>query len=157
LFKKNVDHIKEWKLHEFPFSYYNPENILCNYNVVPFLSSVRRHNLGVFQRLCGCFQEMPWGSLGAHVLAQYQQNQNSPQEMFSLLGLPEEMFPMSSPFPPDFDLDSIDSWESFYKAKNYSFDNPAALVLEVPLTIWYLINKFHLKTAEPLSVGGIFL
>jgi hypothetical protein len=65
------------------------------------------------------------------------------------------MYPLSRPFPEDFDINSIDSWESYYNARGYSFDNPAAMVLEVPLTIWYLIKEFHLKTAPPLSEGGI--
>jgi hypothetical protein len=92
MFRKTVEHIKEWKLHDFPFSYYNSNKILCNYNAVPFLSSVGRHNAGVFQRMCGCFQEMPWGALGAHMLASFQQNQSSPELMFQALGLPEGNF-----------------------------------------------------------------
>jgi hypothetical protein len=66
-------------------------------------------------------------------------------------------FPLSQPFPADFDISSIDSWEKYYEIKGYALDNPVALVLEIPLTIWHLINKFYLKDAPPIPEGGLNL
>ncbi|KAJ3276599.1 hypothetical protein HDV01_004132 [Terramyces sp. JEL0728] len=159
-FKASVDHVQEWELHNLPFTYYNSETQLHNYNVVPYLTTVNKHNVGLFQRLCGCFNEAPWGVLAARLIAHYQQTKPTPDQMFATLGLPQEMFPLSKSYDegicflkPGFDSASIDSWESYFKARGYSFDNPSALILEVPLTIFHMINQFHMKTADPVPEG----
>ncbi|KAJ3324095.1 hypothetical protein HDV06_000636 [Boothiomyces sp. JEL0866] len=153
-FKVSVDHIQEWDLHNLPFAYYNKESQLHNYNVVPYLTTVNKHNVGLFQRLCGCFNEAPWGVLAARLIAHYQQTKPTPDQMFATLGLPEEMFPLSKPFDEGFDSTSIDSWENYFKSRGYSLDNPSALILEVPLTIYHMINQFHMKTAPAVPEGG---
>ena len=84
-FKKGVERVKEWDLHDFPFDYYNKEKILCNYNTVPLLNSQGKHNLGVFSRLCGCYSDIPWGELGRELLEKCQES-GEPEKMFQLLG-----------------------------------------------------------------------
>ena len=86
-----MDHANDWKLHDFPFTFYNAENILYNYNTVPFLTTVSKHNIGLFQRLCGCFQQVPWGGLTARILQHFQQTSPSPEDMFKFFGLDNEM------------------------------------------------------------------
>jgi hypothetical protein len=86
-----MEHIETWKLHDFPFTFYNSEKILHNYNTVPFLTTVSKHNVGLFQRLCGCFQQVPWGGLTQRILQHFQQNNPSPEEMFNFFGLDSEM------------------------------------------------------------------
>jgi hypothetical protein len=99
---------------------------------------------------------MPWGVLSAQMLSRYQQTSPSPEQMFADTGLDQEMYPLSKPFEEGFDISTIDSWKSFYEARGYSLDNPSALVLEVPLTIFHLINQFHLKGLPAMKEGGIF-
>ncbi|KAJ3371790.1 hypothetical protein HDU91_004935 [Kappamyces sp. JEL0680] len=152
-FKASMDHVADWNLHDFPFTFYNKSKILHNYNAVPFLTTHSLHNVGLFQRLCGCFQQVPWGGLNANLLAQFQANRPTPEQMFAALGLPQEMFPLSKPFPDGTDVSGIDSWSSYFQARGYSLDSPAALILEVPLTLWHLINQFHLKTAPAVPEG----
>ncbi|KAJ3000030.1 hypothetical protein HDV02_000982 [Globomyces sp. JEL0801] len=152
-FKATMSHISDWNLHDFPFTYYNKDNILNNYNVVPFLDSKKRHNVGLFARLCGCFNQLPWGAISAHLIQRFRTQQADPQTMFKSLGLPQEMFPLSAPFPADVDVTEIDSWKALYTAKKYSFDNPAALILDTPMTVWHCINQFILKRSEPLKEG----
>ena len=152
---KNIAHIKEWKLHDLPFTFYNNSKHLANYNVVNFLNQHRIHNIGIYQRLCGCYNEIPFGQLSYEMLSQFQATNANPHEMFQVLGLPEVMFPLSKPIKKGIDPLSIDSCKALYEAKEWSFDNPAALVLDVPMTIYYLINKYCLK--ELTTQGESFI
>ena len=65
-----------------------------------------------------------------------------PWVFLSHLGLDPELFPLSKPFSPDYNPSEIDSWEKYYKARGLSMNNLASLVLEVPLTVGYLIKKY---------------
>lgn len=103
-FKKTMLHINEWDLHDFPFTFYPKEKPLCNYNVVPYLSSISKHNIGLFQRLCGCFQQIQYGILGSQLLAQFQSSKDSQREVFNALGLDEELFPLSKKFDSGLDI-----------------------------------------------------
>jgi hypothetical protein len=85
-----MERLSEWDLHNFPFSFYGKSKILFNYNVVPFLASHLKHNIGLFQRLCGCYHDVPWGHLNANLLAQFQAEQPNAEQMFAALGLPQE-------------------------------------------------------------------
>jgi hypothetical protein len=86
-----MDHISEWKMHDMPFEYYNSSKILHNYNIVPFLSTHSKHNVGLFQRLCGCFSQVAWGGLNASRLISFHTSKPTPEQMFQDYGLPEEM------------------------------------------------------------------
>jgi hypothetical protein len=61
---------------------------------------------------------------------------------------------LSKSFPDTVDKSKLDSWESYFKAKNWSMGNPAALLLEVPLTIWHILNKYYLPKLPALAEGG---
>ena len=150
--KKDMDHIKDWKLHDLPFEFYNEKTQLANYNQVNLLSQKSLHNVGLFRRICGCFNQMGWGMLSAELIAQFQQTQPTPEQMFAATGLPREMFPLSKPFEEGFDVKTIDSWKKYFEVRGYSMDNPSALIMEVPMTIWHIINKFYLPKA-PLVPG----
>ncbi|KAJ3056373.1 hypothetical protein HK097_007210 [Rhizophlyctis rosea] len=142
-FKTNIERIQKDKLHDLPFTYYNNQTQLASYNQVTFLIQHDVHNVGVFRRLCGCYQENPYGELAAEQIAQLQQmGQQDPVLRFRMFGLSMDLYPLSADLPADVDPRSIDTWKKFYEVRKLAFDNPAALVLEVPLTIWHIINKY---------------
>ncbi|EGF82527.1 hypothetical protein BATDEDRAFT_34496 [Batrachochytrium dendrobatidis JAM81] len=145
LLKINVAHLEEWKLHNLPFDFYTEKSPLASYNQVPFLSQQGYHNVGIFRRLCGCYNNVACGEMAANMLAQIQDTNPSAQEKFTMLGLPDEMYPLSKPFPKDFDVNTIVDWKTLFEARGWSFDNPAALVLDIPMTIWYLTNRFVIQ------------
>ncbi|KAI8911062.1 hypothetical protein EDD86DRAFT_204302 [Gorgonomyces haynaldii] len=151
--KKDMDHIKEWKLHDLPFDYYNNKTQLHNYNQVPFLASKNLHNVGLFRRLCGCFNNLGWGVLSGQMIAHFQQTQPTPEGMFEVTGLPKDLFPLSKPFDEKVDKTKIRSWKDYMEKRGYPLDSPAPLVLEVPLTIWHIINKFYMPKAPKLKDG----
>lgn len=142
-------------MHNFPFDYYTQKDMLCNYNLVNVLEKNSLHNVGLFRRLCGCFRSKGWGQLGAEYIEAFQSSPPTPQQMFDVTGLPAEMFPLSKPFDEGYDVSQIDSWEKYMTVRGYSMNNLAPLVLEVPLTIWHIINKFYMPTAPKLKNGGI--
>ncbi|KAL2919138.1 hypothetical protein HK105_201411 [Polyrhizophydium stewartii] len=144
-FKRQMSHVEEYKLHSFPFSFYTAKAPLANYNLVPYLNQQGYHNIGVFRRLCGCYNQVPCGEIGAQTLAEIQQENASAQRKFEYMGLPQELYPLAKPLPADVDVSSIDSWESLFKARGWQLDSPAAFVLDIPMTVWFLANKFALK------------
>lgn len=149
-----MEKIKTLKLHDLPFDYYNSKKQMMSYSVVPFLTVKGLHNVGLFKRLCGCYRNQPFGTITADLMTELSKiSQPTPEDIFKVSGLPQEMYPLSEGFPDGTDISAIDTWEKFYKRRGYSFDNPAALLLEVPLTIWHIINKFYLK-GKPLSPNG---
>jgi hypothetical protein len=152
-----MDRVKTLGLHDLPFTYYNKDKQLANYAIVQYLISKGVHNIGLFKRLCGCFQNQGWGELAAEMIGEFKQIAPTPEKMFEISGLPQEMFPLSKAFPEGFDISTIDSWKSYMDVRGYSFDNPAPLILEVPLTIWHIINKYHLKKKSLSKNGGTFI
>jgi hypothetical protein len=149
--------VETMKLHHLPFSFYNKDKLLFHYSVVAFLTKRGFHNVGLFKRLCGCFTDREWGTLGAEILVQLSELKAipTPAQLFDITGLPKEMFPLSKPFDSGVDISKIDSWENYIKIREYSNDNPAPLLLEVPLTIWHIVNKFHLKKQQvPVKNGN---
>ncbi|KAH6584561.1 hypothetical protein BASA60_000925 [Batrachochytrium salamandrivorans] len=152
LLKTNVAHLEEWKLHDLPFDFYTAKSPLSSYNQVPFLTQQGYHNIGIFRRLCGCYNSTPCGEMASEYLAQIQATNPSAQEKFAMLGLPEEMYPLSKPLPSGFDVNTIVDWKTLFKARGWSLNNPAALVLDIPMTIWYLANRHVVKDLPASTV-----
>ncbi|TPX67874.1 hypothetical protein SpCBS45565_g03449 [Spizellomyces sp. 'palustris'] len=145
VFKAYMSRIDQENLHDFPFDYYNDKIQLHAYNQVNFLIHNDVHNVGVFRRLCHCYSQVPYGELAAQQLAQLQvANVQDPLERFKLFGLSMQLYPLSAPYPEGTNLRDIDSWKKFYELRNIPMSDPAALVLEVPMTLWHLINKYAL-------------
>ncbi|KAJ3118796.1 hypothetical protein HDU96_008520 [Phlyctochytrium bullatum] len=146
-YKKNMIRLTSEKLHDLPFTFYNTKKQLENFNQVAFLVQNEIHNIGVYRRLCQCYQQLAWGEISGELAAQ-QGTLETAEEKFKLLGLPESMFPLGKPFDASVDIESIDSWETWYKANQLPLSSPVALVFEVPLTIWFLIKEYAPKRIE---------
>ncbi len=148
--------VEQQSLHDFPFTFYNSKKILASYNQVNLLVQHGLHNIGAFKRLCGCYRDVPYGQLWFEQVLQFRAVKASNKDMFDCLGLPDEMFPLSKAPKEGVDPLGIKSWKELYEARDWSLDNVAALILHVPMTVYYLINKYHLKTAPALQEGGKF-
>ncbi|KAJ3106538.1 hypothetical protein HDU97_006131 [Phlyctochytrium planicorne] len=140
-YKKNMIRLTSEKLHDLPFTYYNTKKQLENFNQVAFLVKNEVHNIGVYRRLCQCYQQLAWGEISGEIAAQ-QSAAGTELEKFELLGLPASMYPLGKPFDASVDISKIESWEDWYKANKLNLDSPVALVFEVPLTIWFLIKEY---------------
>ncbi|KAJ3033254.1 hypothetical protein HDV00_006544 [Rhizophlyctis rosea] len=130
-------------LHDLPFDFYNSHIQLTNFNLHTFLVRNDIHNKGVFRRLCGCYCEVPYGDLAAEREARLQETRLDDEfkARFQMLGLSMDLYPMDADFLQSVNPRSIDTWEAFYTVRRLKFDDPAALVLEVPVTIWRVLNK----------------
>jgi hypothetical protein len=148
MFKTSMEHVAGWNLHDFPFSFYPAKGYLCSYNVVNFLIAKSIHNIGLFKRLCGCYNEVGFGEFGAKMIADFQQSKPTPEDMFAKTGLSPDFFPLSKPFPEGTDISKIDCWKTYMEAREYSMDDAAPLILEVPLTIFHIVNKFFDKSKK---------
>ncbi|KAI8593401.1 hypothetical protein BDZ88DRAFT_404552 [Geranomyces variabilis] len=149
-FKLKMQRIETEHIHDLPFDYYNEKKQLHSYNQVTFLVQKDVHNIGVFRRLCACYAQVGYGELaGQHIAQLQQQNIQDPLERFKLFGLSQALYPLSAAYPEGFDVRSIDSWKTYYEVRGIPFDDPAALVLEVPMTVWHLINKYVLDDIKP--------
>ncbi|KAJ3187565.1 hypothetical protein HK101_009367 [Irineochytrium annulatum] len=140
-YKNNMIRLADEKLHDLPFTFYNSKKQLENFNQVPFLVQNDVHNIGVYRRLCPCFQQLAWGEISGEIAAQSADLPDA-EAKFKLLGLPAEMFPLGKAFDSTVKIDEITTWEAWYKAVGLPLSSPVALVFEVPLTIWYLIKEF---------------
>ncbi|KAI9199856.1 uncharacterized protein BJ171DRAFT_199257 [Polychytrium aggregatum] len=146
-FKANMARLENESLHNMPFTYYSSSaKHLSNYNQMPFLVNKERHNMGLYRRLCNCYNQFPFGELTGENAAQIQNNNiTDPKAKFDTLALPDELYPLNKALPDDVDPRSVDSWQKYFEAKGLPFDSPVALILEVPLTIWHLLNTYYLK------------
>ncbi|KAI8998324.1 hypothetical protein BC832DRAFT_594934 [Gaertneriomyces semiglobifer] len=153
-FKKFVQRIEENNLHDFPFEFYNDKKPLAQYNLIATLIQKGIHNVGVYRRLCGCFADIPYGELAAQQIARAEANGiTDPLERFKMFGLSPEWYPLSKPFAEDIKVKDIDTWEKFYKARNIGMDDPAAFVLEYPMTLWHIINKHYVDKIQTNEDG----
>ena len=150
-YKNHVNHITSKQLHttlSSTFPWYLP---LHNYNQVHFLASIDLHNVGVYRRLCQCFQALAWGEISGELEAQMDraktEGKMSEKEIFSLTGLPEELFPLGRGLDDNWKggVEGINSWKDWYEAMALDVSSPVALVFEYPLTLWYLIKKYAPK------------
>ncbi|KAI8929243.1 hypothetical protein BC831DRAFT_444498 [Entophlyctis helioformis] len=151
--KRMMNRFDEWKLNDLPFAFYNSKTQLASYNLVPFLNKHGCHNQGAYRRLCGCFSHVQYGEMSAELIATIQARQPTHEQKFAMLGFQQEMFPLSDPLKAGVDPSTINSWKALYETRGWSMDNPAALVLDIPMTIWFLINEFHLKKLGPYVPG----
>ncbi|KAJ3126479.1 hypothetical protein HK098_007461 [Nowakowskiella sp. JEL0407] len=147
MWKATMQRVTEENLHDLPFTYYNKTKQLQSYNTALFLSNSNVHNRGVFRRLCHCFDNEPFGELGAQ-LDQIE----DPNARFLELGVPNEMHPLNKAVP---NPEKIDSWKKYYDVKGIPFDSPIALALESPLTLFHLINKFLIPKLDALKENEI--
>ncbi|KAJ3223547.1 hypothetical protein HK099_000968, partial [Clydaea vesicula] len=129
---------------------YNKKERLYDYNTVILLVHHALHNIGLYRRICHCFSKVPYGILGLEMYSQCKSVENNLNEQAKFLGVPESLLPLDKPFENGVDTRKIDSWKSYYENRNIPLDSPLALILEYPLTIFHLLNKFVLpKGALP--------
>ncbi|KAI8915306.1 hypothetical protein DFJ77DRAFT_548530 [Powellomyces hirtus] len=153
-FKANMQRVENEKLHDLPFDFYNESKQLHSYNQVAFLVQHDVHNIGIFRRLCACYSQLGYGELAGGHIAQLQSGGvTDPLERFKLFGLSMALYPLSAAYPEGTDVRSIDSWRKYYEVRKISFNDPAALVLEVPLTVWHLVNKYCLDGLKSNEAG----
>ncbi|KAJ3352740.1 hypothetical protein HDU83_007688 [Entophlyctis luteolus] len=147
IYKSNMERLAAEDLHAFPFDFYSSKKQLDNYNQVPFLVEKGLHNIGVYRRLCQCFQQLQWGELSGELEVQMNSDavKNDERKKFKCTGLPDELFPLGRPLKAGVDPDTIENWKDWYGAYDLPFSSPVALVFEVPLTVWYLIKKYAPK------------
>jgi hypothetical protein len=56
-----------------------------------------------------------------------------------VLGVPSSFLPIDNPITGDWR--SINTWEDYYKMRGIPFHSPMALVLDYPLTIFYMLKE----------------
>ncbi|ORY51361.1 hypothetical protein BCR33DRAFT_675996 [Rhizoclosmatium globosum] len=144
IYKQNMQRLADENLHGLPFDFYNAKKQLENFNQVPFLVEKDLHNVGVYRRLCQCFQQLQWGELTGELAVQMAAEGLEGNELgqFNCTGLPKELFPLGKALNAGVTPESIESWEDWYKAYGLDMSSPVALVFEMPLTVWYLIKKY---------------
>ncbi|KAJ3142014.1 hypothetical protein HK100_003877 [Physocladia obscura] len=144
IYKSNMDRLAAEELHALPFEFYNGKKQLDNYNQVPFLVEKELHNVGVYRRLCQCFQQLQWGELSGELEVQMTADaiKNDEQKKFKCTGLPEELYPLGRPLKEGVDPDRINNWEDWYNAYDLPLSSPVSLVFEVPLTVFFLVKKY---------------
>jgi hypothetical protein len=54
---------KSVEFDDFPFTFYNKKNgaVMYDYNQVKILEHNGVHNIGIYRRLCACFNQVPNG------------------------------------------------------------------------------------------------
>jgi hypothetical protein len=143
-FKKNMDHIASWKMHDFPFTFYNQDKHLNNFNLVDLLVQEGLHNVGIYQRLCACYSQTAFGELNGERMAQLEAAEvTDPYEAFEILGLTKEWYPLSKPLE---NPRKVVSWKTLYEAKGISLDNIAGLVFDHAMTVWHMLNRYVLDS-----------
>ncbi len=160
MFKAAMGSIESKKLHDFPFDFYKSTAPLQIYNAVIFLIREGLHNVGLYRRICHCYDKIPFGEL----TTEFQNEMatlKSDKEKATFLGLPEEMYPLSK-CVTDENLKKlgenakIDQWEKAYTALGLPLSCPAALILEYPMTVYYMLTKYvfpkGVPTNEPIEV-----
>ncbi|KAJ1534651.1 hypothetical protein HK096_003607, partial [Nowakowskiella sp. JEL0078] len=135
MWKTTMKRAEDESFHNLPFPWYPKTKFLCTYNMALFLSKNAVHNAGVYRRLCHCFDNVPYGELGA-----LTQKIDDPKSRFNELGIPEEFYPLNKKFKGD--VKNITGWEKYYESIGIPLDSPVAMALECPLTVFHLINKY---------------
>ena len=104
------------------------------------------HNIGIYKRICHCYNKIPFGDISAELTGYLEQSKDNHEIQAEILGVPSFLMPLSKPFSDDtIDLRSIDNWGKCYKALNLSINSPLAFVLETPMTIFHILNKYFFK------------
>ncbi|KAJ3091821.1 hypothetical protein HK102_013345 [Quaeritorhiza haematococci] len=148
-FKKSMRSAEEKNLHDLPFTYYNKTKQLQLYNAVIYLIHQDLHNIGLYKRLCHCYAEVAYGELAGEMKGEMEKL-SDPKEKHAVLGLPDYMYPLSNPLPPDVDPRSIDSWAKYCEVRGIPFDSVVPMILETPLTVFHLLNNYFIpKGAYP--------
>ncbi|KAJ3007888.1 UNVERIFIED_CONTAM: hypothetical protein HDU68_003304 [Siphonaria sp. JEL0065] len=144
IYKSNVQRLTEENLHGLPFDFYNSKKQLENFNQVPFLVEKEIHNIGVYRRLCQCFQQLHWGELSGELAVQMAADplKGDAEKQFACTGLPQELYPLGRGLKEGAKPEDIETWEDWYKAYDLPLSSPVALIFEMPLTVWYLIKKY---------------
>ena len=133
-----MDRIVSGSLHSFPFTYYPENKPLANYNTVNMLVKHGVHNVGVFRRLCACYQNVPMGELYSESLKTLEDAKiTDPKDIFNATGLAEIWYPLSAPLK---NSRKIKTWKDLFEAKHAPFDDIAPFVLDHALTIWHFLN-----------------
>ena len=143
-------------MHKFPFTFYPADKPMCNYNQVNLLVKHGLHNVGIFRRLCSCYQNTAFGELSGERLAQLEAAQvTDPFEKFETLGLSKAWYPLSGGLKVGTDPRKIVSWKDLYDAKGVPLDDLGALVFEYAMTVWHMMNKYLMASLPPASSKGI--
>lgn len=152
LFKADMDRIASGSLHSFPFTYYQEIKPFANYNTVNMLIKRGVHNIGVFRRLCICYQNVPMGDLYCESLQDLESaNIVDPKDIFNATGLEEIWYPLSAPLK---NSRNIKNWKDLFEAKKVPYDDIAPFVIDHPLTIWHFINN-HIYDSVESSKGKL--
>ncbi|RKO96210.1 hypothetical protein CAUPRSCDRAFT_12097 [Caulochytrium protostelioides] len=143
-FGLQMGHREKWKIDQFPFTWSNEKQLLHAYNQVNFLTQRGIHNMGLWRRLCGCFQNRKWGELSAELRGTWGELSGADeaakaQARFETLHLNAALFPLDKALAKA--PDAIHTWQDYYEAVGLPLDDPAALLLEVPLTLWWILRQ----------------
>lgn len=147
-------HAIKLKANKFPFTFYTDSDPLMSYNVVPFLIENGFYNKGLWKCYSkNKFLAIPSGAITASIVNQMMTSgSKNDRERFAIYNLPETLFPLNKKL--DIDLAKLDSWEAYYKAKELPMSDPSAVLLEVPLTIWYMVQQFVLPQKPRFNKNG---
>jgi len=146
MFKGIMEKSATRSLDDFPFTFYNTKNkrVFYDYNHVALLAHNYLHNIGLFRRLCPCFNQVPYGCLSLETLSALFKFGDDLEKQAGALGVPEDFLPLPQEFNQSYDPKSINSWTDFYENRKLDFSSPLALALEYPMTVFYLMREYVL-------------
>lgn len=153
-FKQYMLNADAKKLHDFPFTYYTPTKPLSSYNQVIHLVKTDLHNVGLYRRLCHCYEKVACGELSGEsdsLLSQLPSDNLDQQG--ELLGVPAEFMPLNKiGFTAGKDVKEIRgkvlSWKQYYERVGLPLDSPLAMVLEYPLSIFHFLNTVFIPKGD---------
>lgn len=156
-FQVIMDRAKKLDFDDFPFRFYNKNDgqVLYDYNQVNLLEHNGFHNSGIYRRLCHCFGKLPYGmhalfphlhpsihTIGVLTVEMEFEAEKAGKDdsaVARVLGVDPSFLPVEKPLKGDFR--SISTWADYYTKRGIPLHSPLALVLDYPLTIFYLLKE----------------
>ena len=117
------------------------------YNAVIHLIKNGKHNIGLYKRLCNCFNEVPFGEMSIQLDAALDEiDAKDYHKQAELLGIPLEMFPLDKQLPSV--ETALESWAGYFEGAGLKLDSPVAFILETPLSVAFAIYKYFVKFGQ---------
>jgi hypothetical protein len=116
---------------------YNSKTTLPVYNLLEFLVQNSVMTVGLYRRLTTHFASTPFGRVLSDMKSQLDELDDLSVK-YELLGIPGELAPLSSAK----DSTKIVDWQSLYQELGLDLSHPLALILEVPMTLYFIFKKF---------------
>jgi hypothetical protein len=130
------------------FLVYNSKTTLPVYNLLEFLVKNSIMAVGVYRRLTNHFATVPFGRVLDSMKSELDE-MDELSEKYQMMGIPGELAPLSSAK----DASKIVDWQSLYQVLGLDLSQPLALVLEVPMTLYFILKKFFFHAGKSLHLS----